>query len=171
MQKITLTPEQSAAVDQMAKSPTGSSLNASLMSAGKTVMAVELMKRLGAQFVLIIAPLNTHTGWQRTLERQGVSLPFKRIDSSKPGKANLSDYAWQLPGIYTIGPELFVRWSWHERQRTKTFTEMHDMVIFDEHHRGSNRKSKTHKSAEYGVSRPTIRRIKSGHYGKYPRID
>lgn len=167
LEKMTLTPEQEAAVAKMAASPTGSSLNASLMSAGKTVQAVELMKRLGVKFVLIIAPLNTHTGWMRTLERQGVTLHVRKIDSTKPGKAALADYGWGVEGIYLIGPELFARWSWNripvlntdgtqklddkgkpefKVERSDTFAQVHDMVIFDEHHRGANRKSKTHKS-------------------------
>jgi superfamily II DNA or RNA helicase len=116
------------------------------MGAGKTVKAVEVAKELGAKTILLIAPLNTRLGWQVTFERQGVDLPFKWIRSTKEGLANLSDWEWEQPGIYFVGVEYFVRLGWNGKERTKTWTHIADMVLFDEVHRSQNRKSKTHRT-------------------------
>jgi len=116
------------------------------MGAGKTLKAVEVAKGLGAEIILLIAPLNTRLGWQMTFERQGVTLPFKWIRSTKEGLANLSDWEWQQPGIYFVGVEYFVRLGWNGRERTKTWSHTPDLVLFDEVHRSQNRKSKTHRT-------------------------
>jgi superfamily II DNA or RNA helicase len=121
-------------------------LNASTMGAGKTLKAVEVCRRLNAEVILLIAPLNTRLGWQVTFQRQGVDIPFKWINSTKQGKANLSDWEWQQPGIYFVGVEYFVRLGWDKDVRTKVWTHIPDVALFDEVHRSQNRKSKTHKT-------------------------
>jgi superfamily II DNA or RNA helicase len=138
----------------MLTEPTRAALNASTMGAGKTLKAVELCKRLDAEVILLIAPLNTRLGWQVTFERQAVDLPFKWINSSKEGKANLQDWEWQQPGIYFVGVEYFVRLGWDKTVRTKVWAKVPDVALFDEVHRSQNRKSKTHK---------TLRQVKAGY--------
>lgn len=130
----------------MLTEPTRAALNASTMGAGKTLKAVEVAKGLGSQTVLLIAPLNTRLGWQVTFERQGVDLPFKWVNSTKEGKANLADWEWQQPGIYFVGVEYFVRLGWIGKSRSTVWAKFPDLVLFDEVHRSQNRKSKTHKT-------------------------
>ena len=146
LEKLVPTPDQESAIQRIVTEPTRAALNASTMGAGKTVKAVEVAKRLGSETILLIAPLNTRLGWQVTFERQGVTLPFKWIRTSKEGLANLSDWEWQQPGIYFVGVEYFVRMGWNGRERTKTWSHVPDLVLFDEVHRSQNRKSKTHRT-------------------------
>lgn len=154
LSRLTPNAEQESAIQRMLHSPSGSSLNGSLMSAGKTLMASEMLRRRGDKFVLLIAPINTFGGWKRTLARQGVEVPFRVINSTKEGKKTFADYQWEVPGIYAIGSELFARWSFEGSHTTKAFDGPHDMAIFDEAHRGQNRRSKTHKA---------LMRVKAGY--------
>jgi hypothetical protein len=144
--KLTPTPEQEEAIARMVREPTRAALNGSTMGAGKTLTGVEVAKRLNAQTVLLIAPLGTRIGWKVTLERQGVTLPFRWINSTADGKAALADWEWQLPGIYFVGVEYFVRLGWEGGKRSKVWSHIPDMIMFDEAHRGQNRQSKTRKT-------------------------
>lgn len=154
MQALTPTPEQEQAIEQMVSEPSRAALNGSTMGAGKTLKAVEVAKRLGAQTILLIAPLGTRLGWKVTFERQGVKLPFKWINSTKDGKQALDDWMWQEPGIYFVGVEYFVRLGWSEGARTKVWAVEPDLAMFDEAHRGQNRNSKTRK---------TLMQVKAGY--------
>ena len=104
MEKLSPTADQIQSIWRIVSEPTRAALNASTMGAGKTLKAVEVVRRLGAETVLLIAPLNTRLSWKITFERQDVELPFKWINSTKEGKANLDDWEWQKPGIYFVGP-------------------------------------------------------------------
>ena len=153
LEKITPTPEQEQAIVRMVSENSGAVLNASTMGAGKTVKAVEVVRRRGDKVVLLIAPLGTRLGWKTTFERQGVELPFRWINSSKEGKASLSDWEWGKPGIYFVGTEYFVRLGWKGKARTSTWSYVADIVLLDEAHRSQNRNSKTYK---------TLKQIKAG---------
>jgi superfamily II DNA or RNA helicase len=153
MEALTPTAEQEEAIRRMVEEPTRAVLNASTMGAGKTLKAVEVVKRLAPETVLLIAPLGTRLGWQKTFERQSVELPFKWINSTKDGKQALSDWYWQLPGIYFVGVEYFVRLGWHGKARTDIWARQADIVLFDEVHRAQNRASKTLK---------TLKQVKGG---------
>lgn len=132
---------------KMLQSPSRSALNMSKLGVGKTVMSVELSRRLGARQVLIIAPLGTRLGWQHTFAQQGIELPFYLINSTKAGRDNLTMYQFGEEGIFIVGTELFTRWSWDGRRRNTTWsTQTPDLVIFDESHRAQNRVSKTYKA-------------------------
>lgn len=146
LEKLVPTREQESAIRKMLTEPTRAALNASTMGAGKTLKAVEVAKGLRAQTILLIAPLNTRLGWKATFERQGVELEFKWIRNSKDGKLAIEDWEWQLPGIYFVGVEYFVRLGWDGKQRTSMWAHQPDLVLFDEVHRSQNRKSKTHKT-------------------------
>ena len=143
---LTPTPEQEKAIVKMVSETSGAALNASTMGAGKTLKAVEVAKRRGDKVILIIAPLGTRLGWKTTFERQGVELPFKWLNSTKQGKANLADWEWSVPGVYFVGTEYFVRLGWSGRERTKVWINQPNLVLFDEAHRSQNRRSKTYKT-------------------------
>ena len=146
LEKLEPTPDQLFAIQRIATEPTRAALNASTMGAGKTLKAVEVAKLIGAKTILLIAPLNTRLGWQVTFDRQGVELPFRWINSTKDGKAALTEWEWQQPGVYFVGVEYFVRKGWVGKARSNTWSHQPDMVLFDEVHRGQNRKSKTHRT-------------------------
>ena len=160
LEKITPTSEQEEAIVRMCNEPSNAVLNASTMGAGKTVKAVEVVRRRGFQTVLVIAPLGTRLGWQTTFERQGVELPFKWLNSTKQGKANLNDYEWGIPGVYFVGTEYFVRLGWEGKSRTALWSYPVDAVLFDEAHRSQNRKSKTYKTLKQ--IKPDFRMSMSG---------
>ena len=146
MNRLTPTPEQEAAIVRMVSESSGAVLNASTMGAGKTLKAVEVVRRRGDQVVLVIAPLGTRVGWRATFERQGVELPFKWLNSTKAGKEAQADWLWGLPGVYFVGTEFFVRLGWEGKARTKMWEKRPDIVLFDEAHRSQNRHSKTYKT-------------------------
>jgi hypothetical protein len=112
MERITPTPEQEEAIVRMVWESSGAVLNASTMGAGKTVKAVEVVRRRDDKAVLLIAPLGTRLGWKTTFERQGVALPFRWLNSTKEGKANLIGWLNREDGIYFVGTEYFVRLGW-----------------------------------------------------------
>jgi len=144
--RLTPTPEQEEAIVKMFWESSGAALNASTMGAGKTLKAVELVRRRGDNVVLLIAPLGTRLGWKTTFERQGVELPFKWLNSSKEGKGHLTDWLEGREGVYFVGTEYFVRLGWEGKARTKIWTRQPDIVLFDEAHRSQNRHSKTYKT-------------------------
>jgi len=137
----------------MVAEPTLAALNGSTMGSGKTLKAVEVVKRLQANTVLIIAPLGTRLGWKVTFERQGCSLPFRFINSTKDGKIAMEDWLQQKPGIYFVGTEYFARVGWYQGSRTKVWTRTPDVALFDEAHRAQNRNSQTFK---------TLKQLKAG---------
>ena len=153
MEALTPTALQQKAIDKIIAEPTRAALNGSTMGAGKTLIAVEVAKGLGAETILLIAPLGTRLGWKVTFERQGVKLPFKWINSTKDGKQAFEDWQWQLPGIYFVGVEYFVRMGWDGGKRTNNWSKEADLVLFDEVHRSQNRNSKTYR---------TIKAVKGG---------
>jgi non-specific serine/threonine protein kinase len=154
MHKLTPTPEQEQAIEKMVKEKTRASLNGSTMGAGKTLTGVEVARRIDAKTILLIAPLGTRLGWKVTFERQGVTLPFRWVNSTADGKQALADWQWQLPGIYFVGVEYFARLGWVGKARSKVWAQEPDIAMFDEAHRGQNRKSKTHK---------TLKQVKAGY--------
>lgn len=146
MERITPTPEQEKAIVKMVWETSGAVLNASTMGAGKTVKAVEVVRRRDDKVVLLIAPLGTRLGWKTTFERQGVVLPFRWLNSTKEGKGNLTGWLAGEEGIYFVGTEYFVRLGWDRNVRTKVWAKEPDIVLFDEAHRSQNRHSKTYKT-------------------------
>ena len=146
LERLVPTPEQEEAIVKMVSEKSGGALNASTMGAGKTLKAVEAVRRRGDKIVLLIAPLGTRLGWQATFERQGVGLPFKWLNSTKQGKGFVEDWQWGKNGVYFVGTEYFVRQGWSGKKRTSIWANEPDIVLFDEAHRSQNRQSKTYKT-------------------------
>jgi superfamily II DNA or RNA helicase len=136
--KLTLEPEQAQAVERMATEPTRSVLNASLMGTGKTLMAVEVVKRINAKTVLVIGPLNTYWGWYDTIQRQNdYQADVAKIDSTKQGKQAYADLLLGKQGWFFIGREYFRSLDWSKAHP--------DAVLVDECHFAQNRASKSFK--------------------------
>jgi superfamily II DNA or RNA helicase len=110
------------------------------MGTGKTLMGVEVAKRINAKTVLIIGPLNTYWGWWDTIQRQtDYASTITKIDSTKSGVKALADLQAGVSGWYFIGREYF---------RSKDWSKITpDMVMIDEVHFMQNRNSKSFKSA------------------------
>lgn len=105
------------------------------LGSGKTAIAVEIVRRMlsGPKTVLVIAPINTHTGWSdhfNTLMHSDV----RRIDSTKKGKEAEQALKSNEPGIYIIGWEYNRKMNWSHT--------ILDAVIVDETGRAANRKAK-----------------------------
>lgn len=148
MPKMILDPEQEWAVQKMLASPTKRALNSSALGRGKSVMAIELGLRLGHEVNLVVAPLHTFDGWERTLQTQtDGELSFKRINSKKEGTQNNLKLFLGEPGWYFVGREFMLGLSW---TRPKL-----GYVVWDESHVTQNResrsftKAKEFKNAEY----------------------
>lgn len=125
--------EQEAAIRQIVSEPTKAALVGSELGTGKSLVAVESILRLNAQTALIICPLATRVGWERTFRSQGWDKPISRITSTKAGKQAYADLVAKKPGVYLIGREYFRRLKW---------SHIHpDVAVYDEAHGYSNRKS------------------------------
>lgn len=101
----TLDEEQERHVAMMAAEPTKAALLAGDTGVGKTLMSLELAKRIEAKVILIIAPLNTKGGWGDTAEHQEVGLPFTHLTSANTEV--FQDLKARVPGIYFVGREFF----------------------------------------------------------------
>jgi hypothetical protein len=94
---------------------------------GKTVIAVEAMRRLKPAQTLIIAPPSTHVNtWARTIKRQGITAEVRTLIGTKPGRKAYHDLMWGVPGVYLTSSQWFARQDWG------SITP--DMVIVDEIH-------------------------------------
>jgi hypothetical protein len=83
------------------------------VGSGKTLVGVEAALRSGAKFVLVIAPINTFSGWRKAFIRQsGVPINPLVIDSTKQGKLNFETLVLRVPGVYLIGWERFRMFDW-----------------------------------------------------------
>lgn len=109
MDRLTPDPEQEACIQAMLANSSGGALIASEVGTGKTLIAVEHAVRSGAQRVLVVCPLGTRIGWQRTFERQGFEHPVRRIESNKAGREAEAAFMAGEPGAYLIGHAMFRR--------------------------------------------------------------
>lgn len=151
MRRLTPTPEQEAAIERIVNEPSGGVLQASDLGTGKTLMAVESALRFAGNGVVVIsAPLHTYYGWLDTVVGQtgGVHELRKVENKTKQGKANFESLQWGTPGWYFVGREFFRLQDWSK-------TEF-DVMIHDECHSLSNRKSRGFKTARGVNARLTI---------------
>lgn len=108
-------------------------LNVSL-GGGKTLMATEIMGRLGAEQVLVVAPLSTHGSWCKRIEAQGFGPARVASNSRKAEKEALADLALGEPGWFVVSPQFMVR--------ADTSAWSVDGIIADEVHQYAEASSK-----------------------------
>lgn len=114
----------------------GSGIVATQVGGGKTLIAVEVAKRIGSKVNLVIAPKGTHRrAWERTILRQIPDAKVVYVNSSRAGKVAYGELWNGVDGWYIISPEFFRKLHWGNFNV--------DFAVFDEAHRASNRKSKT----------------------------
>lgn len=138
MEPLVMRPDQQETVDKILNEPTLAALIASEMGVGKTLCTVEVIKGINPQKpVLIVAPLSTFIGWERTIKRQGITLSVRRIAAGKQYAGAFEDIAAGIPGIYLIGHAMFRRKLWTKIRLS--------VLVYDEVHDVSNRKSLGHR--------------------------
>jgi SNF2 family DNA or RNA helicase len=116
----------------------GTGIVATQVGGGKTLIAVEVAKKLNTKTNFVIAPKGTHkSAWKKTIEWQVPNANVRFINSTKEGNKAFLDLESGEAGWYLITPEFFRNYHW------KGVTP--DFAVFDEIHRASNRNSKTAK--------------------------
>jgi superfamily II DNA or RNA helicase len=114
----------------------GTGVIATQVGGGKTLVAIEVARRLGTGTNMVIAPKGTHKrAWEKTILRQIPEASIRHINSKKEGEQAFLDLQQSVSGWYLISPEFFRKIHWANIKP--------DLAIFDEVHRASNRKSKT----------------------------
>lgn len=125
---IVLDPDQEAAVERMVNEPTRAALNASQYGTGKTVVTVEVAKRLGAGVILIACPLFTKYSWEATIIGQVPDAVVKHINNTKAGKEALDDLLAGVEGWYIIGREYL----YSKREAITRISHNIDFMAYDE---------------------------------------
>lgn len=116
----------------------GTGIVATQVGGGKTLIAIEVAKRMKTTTNFVIAPKGTHKrAWEQTILRQIPEARVSYINSSKEGKQAFVDLEKGKAGWYIISPEFFRKFHW--------VGIVPELAIFDEIHRASNRKSTTSK--------------------------
>lgn len=116
----------------------GTGIVATQVGGGKTLIAVEVARRLKTEVNFVIAPKGTHKrAWERTILEQIPNARVRYINSSADGKQAFLEMQEGRAGWYLIGPEFFRNYHWRGIEP--------DLAVFDEVHRASNRQSKTAK--------------------------
>lgn len=116
----------------------GTGIVATQVGGGKTLIAVEVAKRLKTKTNFVIAPKGTHKrAWERTILEQIPNAIIRKINSTPEGRQAFIDLETGVAGWYLISPEFFRNYHWRGIEP--------DLVVFDEIHRASNRQSKTAK--------------------------
>lgn len=133
MKRLTPDAEQERDIELILTEPTHAALDASDMGTGKTLVACEVIIRAEVGTALIICPLGVRVNFERTLRRQGYAGDIRRIDGKQKGKAAFEDLKQNVPGVYLIGREYFRLKDWNKIRP--------DIVVFDEVHAVSNRKT------------------------------
>lgn len=112
---LTLYDWQQADVDKMVSTicEDAGALIVSAPGAGKTVVAVEALKALDPEVILVIAPPSTHeSAWERTVIRQGFDRQVKVLIGGKKGQANWNALKWGTPGLYVTSAQWFTQQDW-----------------------------------------------------------
>lgn len=116
----------------------GTGLVATQVGGGKTLIAIEVAKRMGLSTIMVIAPKGTHKrAWEGTIMRQIPDAKVYYLNSSQAGNEALARLEANQPGWFLISPEFFRKFHWRGI--------VPDLAIFDEVHRASNRNSTTAK--------------------------
>ncbi len=119
---LRLDADQERDAQRIAHEPSGGALDASTMSAGKTVVALRAASIRKDRVIVICGPLQTRGGWQGTAQAGWIppgghaedmaNLPFHWIRNHKDGQRAIGLLMFNTPGIYFIGHEYAVALAW-----------------------------------------------------------
>lgn len=171
---LILDDDQERDARRIAAEETSAALDASLMSAGKTAVAIRVAQLRHAKQILVVGPLQTRTGWEHhsnivhdpDADKTGLDLPFYWIRNTKAGQNARVAFMFGSPGVYFVGHAYaaeigFVKAGHREyrktdgsigkkviRKKTQYWESCHpDMLIIDEIHVGStSTATQTHKA-------------------------
>lgn len=140
------------------------------MGSGKTVVSSEVILKTAPARCLVVGVRDAYKQWEKTYHEQGGTQPFRRIDATVPGQANLKSLLSGDDGLFYIGLEMLRSKDWEEVSETiqinddikaffgdaiedefvvKKSTQLHtytnmkplDLLISDESHKHSNQAS------------------------------
>ena len=150
---------QLEAIHIMLTNTTKGCLNASEMGTGKTFMSALYAKIKQFNTVLIIAPKDTFLQWMKAFHNQAdYDTPFFMVDGTINGVASAEQLRSGVRGVYVVGREFFATSGKFTKAVKDEAGEIikpakprkidwrritPELVIFDEVHRGSNKKSVT----------------------------
>ena len=154
----------------MLAEPSHAILLASEMGRGKTLMAVELVVRLGLQRVLYVGVKDTFHQWAERLAAQtGDTAHMQRIDATTAGRVNYERFLHGSPGHFFVGYQYLTAQDWASipavkngqpvldtktgepvtvRKQLGVYKKMPpvDMIVADESHNFCQRVGKTRKT-------------------------
>jgi hypothetical protein len=134
------TKNQEEAIRRMVAEPTRAVLSGADMGTGKSLIACEVIRRLGTSVNLITAPLHTRGGWARHFEAQNMDEMRVVNNKTKDGKIAWSDLQFGVPGNYFMGRELARLQNWSDVSL--------GTWVSDESHSWSSKSSRGFKSAK-----------------------
>lgn len=134
------TPHQEDAIRRIIGEPTRAALNASDMGTGKTLVAVESIRRLGTSVNLVTAPLHTRRSWAKHFDHQEMSELRVVNNKDKAGRQAFADLRFGVPGNYFMGRELARLQNWSDVDL--------GTWVSDESHSWSSKTSRGFKSAK-----------------------
>lgn len=137
-----LRPDQLADAERFLNEPTHAGLNASTVGAGKTHTAVKAVLDSGAKSTLIVAPLNTLDGWQRSFKIQA-DQPVEFLAAKEPDR--MVGLVQGKPGVRFIG------WEWARSMNLSNIPV--DFVVLDEAHRLALSRSAKKQTATHMMGR------------------
>lgn len=162
--KLTPHPSQADAIERIMQEPTHAALLASDTGTGKTLVAMELLVRMGFKRTLTIGIKDTYQQFADRLKAQSDgTMELRRIDGMKAGRANLAAMLAGDDGHWFVGSQFLREQDWAtegngiidddgkegtERVQLKTFAKMKplDALIFDELHVVADKGAKTRRT-------------------------
>lgn len=157
--KLTPHPSQADAIERIMAEPTHAALLASDTGTGKTLVAMELLVRMGFKRTLTIGIRDTYRAFADRLEAQSDgTMELRRIDTTKAGRANFAAMLAGEDAHFFSGSQFLTAQDWategsgvtdddgkeiSERKHLKIYAKMKplDALVYDELHVVANRKA------------------------------
>lgn len=106
---------QEAHIEQITTEPSKSALIASAMGSGKTLLASEVVIRLGLKRVLFCGVKDTFAQWRDRLAAQSDGeLRLRRMDATKAGELAFAEFLAGVAGHYFVGSQFLTTRDWEQ---------------------------------------------------------